>query len=528
MKRLIYLLIFSISILSFSQEKRSLFYYNNSKLYRSKTKTYDSVSKTLDSLVNSGYFTLKKDSIIRKENDVFIYVKTGRNYEKTHLILDSISQKVFEKKEIYTHNSDSVLEKIKQFYVEKGFPFVSVHQEKDENGDIKVITKLRNKRTIDAFVFDSKEKLPKSYVKQLNSRYLNRIFNLGEVKKIYDDLNTNPHINQTKKPQILYTEDSTKIYLYPKSKKNSSFNGILGINSDEQEKTKLTGNVSLNLVNLFKSFEQISIAWRSTPLESSELNTYVSIPYLYKNYLSGESNINLYRQDSTYANIKLSQKLYHQINEKQSLGISFLYESSNYIPIASSDFEDYQKTGIGLHYNYKKRRNSRLIPFSDYLGLSLYSLKNKREISSNITQYQIDLKGEKLIPIYKKNHLNLSFDGFTLLSDEFQQNELRRVGGFNSILGFNEDVFFVSSYAIGSLEYRYLSSDELYLSVFTNYAWIENKLNTIQDRLFSTGFGFGFLTKFGVFSLHYALGKTSESSFDFQQSKIHIGIQSFF
>jgi len=528
MKRIIFLMFFYV-LFTNAQEKR-VHYFDDLKLINVQNKELEFIFQPLDSLLNAGFYTLKKDSISEKENNIYIYFRKGNNFQKSKLVLDKDSYNVLKDSIIYTSNVDSILNLVKNHYLEKGFPFVRIKSENKSANEIAVSTILNEKRFINKFVYSEGSKLPKSYKKQLNKFYLNQDFTKKNIELINNELLSNEFIDQFKNPQVLYTKDSTNVYIYTKNRKNSNFDGVLGFNSDNQNKVRLSGNVTLNLVNLFNSFEKIALAWRSTALESTELKINVNIPYLFRNYIGSESSIQFFKQDSTYANIQLIQKIKHQISQNQSIGLSTIYEQSNYVikENPNLEFQDYQKSGIGLHYSYLKRRASRLLPFSTVVNLEALSLTNKREISENLTQYQLEGRFERLQQIYNKHYLYYKLNAFALFSDEFQQNELRRIGGFQTVRGFNEDLFFVDSYLINSLEYRYLSSESIYLSVFSDYAWIQNKLQNQNDQLMSFGIGFGVNTKFGIFSLNYAIGKTSETNFDFQQSKIHLGVISFF
>ena len=63
-----------------------------------------------------------------------------------------------------------------------------------------------------------------------------------------------------------------------------------------------------------------------------------------------------------------------------------------------------------------------------------------------------------------------------------------------------------------------------YISVFGDYGFVENKSSGLNENLLGLGTGISFLTQLGVFNLSYAVGKQSDSSFDFRNSKIHFGI----
>lgn len=527
----IYCIVIFLLLFNFVKSQNQRVTYYNDKIEFLTHQTHD-FSKTLDSLVSNGFYTLKIDSIQEEKNKKKIFIQLGKKFKNYEYILDDDSKNVFQKSDYQSFIIDNLLNKIKNHYENLGFPFVEVKSKTDVlKNQVFITTKKREKRTINELIYNKKIKIPSSYKKEINQLFVGKEYSKNNLQKISEFIKKNEFINQIENPKVLFTIDSTKIYLYTQNKKNSNFDGILGINTNNQNQTRLTGNVSLNLINIFGGFEKIALNWNSSAIESSELAIKLQFPYLMKNYLGSETEIRIFKQDSTYANTFLKQKLFHRIALNKQIGFSTLYENSNYVIVLnpSLDFQDYQKTGFGIHYNQQNRRNSRIFPFNEQFEINAYSLTNNREIDGKLNQYSLEIRYEKLFSLFKQKHfIYLKSLGFSLLSDVYQQNELKRIGGLKTIRGFNEDVFFADTYLLNQLEYRYLSSDDLYFSIFSDFGWIQNKQINIQNNLLSFGLGFSFLNKFGLFSFQYAIGKTNEIPFDFQQSKIHIGITSYF
>jgi len=141
-------------------------------------------------------------------------------------------------------------------------------------------------------------------------------------------------------------------------------------------------------------------------------------------------------------------------------------------------------------------------------------------------QYEVGINAFHIFKIFDKHLLKTQIEGFGLFGEEefFSENELYRIGGFGSLRGFNEESIFASAYGIGSLEYRYMPNDGFYISLFGDYGFVENKSSGIDENLLGIGTGISFLTQLGVFNLSYAVGKQSDTNFDFRNSKIHFGI----
>ena len=66
--------------------------------------------------------------------------------------------------------------------------------------------------------------------------------------------------SEIKKPEILFTKDSTIIYLYLKKEKSNSFEGFLGFSTNQQSnKIELNGNIDLKLISNLNSGEELHL-----------------------------------------------------------------------------------------------------------------------------------------------------------------------------------------------------------------------------------------------------------------------------
>ena len=99
-----------------------------------------------------------------------------------------------------------------------------------------------------------------------------------------------------------------------------------------------------------------------------------------------------------------------------------------------------------------------------------------------------------------------------------------------TLRGFDEESINASSYAIGTIEFRYLLEQNSYTYLFIDGGYYENK--SIEEYKSDTPFGFGlgisFETKAGIFSLNYALGYQENELAPIRAAKIHFGFVNFF
>lgn len=532
--------------LVFSQEKNDSIYQffdfkPEKSLYEAdfqKRITQDSVLyQTLDSLKSIGYYTLKLDSV-RDQN---IYLNKGKMYKKIWVKNDTI----FQQNEDWfaVKNLDSLIQKVSDRYAERGFPFTELKIRplgyKDGEAQVALDLQLFGARTIDGVKVEGYEKLSKGYIRYGLGLKKGKIYNESELKKISERMSFNHLIEEARPPQTLFNTDSTTVYLYVKKVKSNIFDGVLGFGNDENGEFQLNGNVKIELNNNFNGMERIHLNWIATPDKSTSLDLKVRVPYLFRSAVGTETNFNMYRKDSVFVNTKIEERLFYQISMTANLGLNLSYESSNFVlddhPELAMLYDDFNKSGIGLSYELMLPAQNRLLEGKSAISLLGKALTRKSRETDPLTeeitetsapQYEVGINAFHIFKIFDKHLLKTQIEGFGLFGEEefFSENELYRIGGFGSLRGFNEESIFASAYGIGSLEYRYMPNDGFYISLFGDYGFVENKSSGIDENLLGIGTGISFLTQLGVFNLSYAVGKQSDTNFDFRNSKIHFGI----
>lgn len=505
--------------------------------FEKKTINDSTIFYTLDSLRTIGFYTLTLDSV----KTPYIYLNKGKMYKNIWVKNDTI----FNKKEEWfpIQNLDSLIHNIQFKYANQGYPFseFKIIPLGYKNGEAQVELKLNllPQRTIDHIEVIGYEKLSKGFIKNNLGLKIGEPYNEKKLLDVSDQIHYNSLIKETNEPKTLFNTDSTTVYLYVEKVNSNSFDGILGFGNDENGEFRLNGNVKVELNNNFNGMELIGLNWIATADKSNSLDINVRVPYLFQSEIGTNTNFKMYKKDSTYVNLKIEERLFYQLNMNSNIGLNLSYETSNFVldesPLIHDLYEDFNKTGIGASYEFLKPTQNRLLEGRSKLFLLGKALKKKTseyEIGTNqyldtkSQQYEVGIDAFHLFKLHAQHYLKSSIkaEGIFGSEHEFAMNELYRIGGFNSIRGFNEESIIASTYGILSLEYRFMPNDGIYISAFGDYAFIENKSANINANLFGTGVGFSFLTQLGIFNMSYAVGKQPKEGFDFKNAKIHFGI----
>jgi outer membrane protein assembly factor BamA len=521
--------------------------------YTKNHKDYALLSSEIDSVQNKlfkiGY--IENDlSKIEKENDSSFFVKIQLKkkyhtiyiyYDKTNLskvLLNSVSKKVYPNYfELPISKTESTLNFINSEISNSGFPFsklsLSNIQTKTDGILIAhlIVDSQTEKRNVNNIIIKGYEKFPKSFLKHYLKIKSNQIFDLKSLKDKAEQLNSLRFAKQIKSPEVLFTKDSTTLYVYIEKVKSNTFDGFLGFGTNEQtNKIDFNGYLNLNLVNTLNYGESFSIQYKSTQSSQKLFQASVNMPYLFNTPVGLDLQLNIFKQDSSFTTINQTAKLNYQINSKHKLFIGLKSTESNNLSTTNLSLavSDYKSNYVTLGYEFTKPQYYNvLFPINSNLNIET-GFGKRKNLDTTEKQTQLILDVFKIFNLNQKNSTYLHFNSSILLSDNYFENELFRFGGINSIRGFNENSILGTSYGIFNTEYRLQLSSTIYIHSIIDLATIENKIIDTKEKLFAYGFGFGILSNAGLLKLNFANGKTNNQKFKFSNSQLHLSLTSNF
>ncbi len=528
----IFLIFFCVSLQA--QEKE--FWLINTQTDE-KTLVKDSVSavKFLDSLTQNSYYLTELRNVKKEGNKTEIYFDTGKNFNEANVKLtEEIAKSLNLKQEFFTKNLDSLKKEINASYRARGFTFNRVKskflgmQQNIPHIEISVVN--GEQRRINSFVIKGYDKVPKRFVKNLEKDFQGKIYADENLIRIYQSLQNHPFISLEKPAQTLFTKDSTQVFLFLQKRKSNSFDGIIGFGNDKTEKFTFNGSLNMNFRNMFNSFETVNIFWQRNPDKGQIFDLKTDIPYLFKSNLGLDLNVNIYRQDSTFANVKFLPSLYLHLSNRQKLGLRGTFETSSVMDSLYIQGKDFGKKGIGVWYDFTEpseielfMHKTKIRASADYIS-TLYSKDNTQISQNNFFFY-----GERNFYISGNHYLNLRAETALINSkNELVANELLRFGGWNSFRGFNENALFADFYYFGTAEYRFLAGNQAFFDVFGQYGELNNKSLSLKPKLYSFGLGFNFFLPIGLMSFQISNGNEFGNPVKFGDTKIHWGILSKF
>jgi len=515
---------------------------NSSKILQFKTykNLILSVDDSLKSLKERGYISAKVKKFI-KIDSLNYEIELMQNHKIKYIKLLNIDSLKVDIKSIITETNDNIIdfndlsEKIDssiKYLSNIGYPFAKIKLDSislinPETVESKLIIDYGSERKIDKIKIKGYEDFPLKYIKYLLGIELNTILKLDNVKNRVKILNQTNFARNLKDPEILFTRDSTILYLYIQKIKKNTFDGFLGFNSDDQSgKVKIQGYAKINLINTFNNGENIKIDFISEDNQDRFLNSEIKLPYIFNSPIGLNSGISLVKKDSLYNSRKAFLNLDFSLKD---INVGLGYESNN--STSNIDFENiesFKSELLNLFLKYESLDMTDVFMPISFKLFTKYGYGKKRQLNLNTGLKKLKIDLEKKFSVSNRFKINTRLLNERINSKNLVTNELLRFGGNNSIRGFDQNSIFADNYYLLNTSLNYYLNDTIYIYTLFDFANYENNLLAIKDNLYAGGFGFSSLTKNGQISINYAKGTNWGKSFNLKNAKLSVNFVTFF
>ncbi|MCV9927364.1 hypothetical protein OIU83_06860 [Flavobacterium sp. LS1R49] len=491
---------------------------------------------TTNNQINDSVFSIKL-SLKEKINSIHIYINKKDPILKTLFSNTKNDTVVIPYEEI-----ESILNQKLNQLEHLGYAFTKLKltniQRKKNTLYANLDFKNEKKREINSIVLNYTQNnqsniFPKGHLKQIQKKYIGQTFNQETSADIYNDFEKFTFIKQSKYPEILFTNDSTKIYIYLEKRKSNTFDGYIGFSNDDNKKLIFNGYLDINLENTLHSGEQFSLYWKSDGNKQTTFKTKIEIPYLFRTPLSLKADLEIFKQDSIFQNTKTSLALGYYTKYNTHLYIGYQStESSDIQNTNNQSIQDYKNQFTTLTFEYKKVDPQNFM-FPDKTSILITTGLGKRTNTNSTTedsnedkQHYANIDLINIFYINTKNSFYIRSKNYYLWSNTYLTNELYRFGGINSIRGFAENSLQGNNANLLITEYRYQATQNLYLHTIVDYGIYQDQTsldnNKKLNNLIGIGAGLGVITKNGLLKITLANGSTKDDKINFYNSILNI------
>ncbi len=388
----------------------------------------------------------------------------------------------------------------------------------------------RQTRRIDKIVFSESKNFPANFTKRWKKDFEKKTLNQKNLDRLYQASKSIGFMAPIKYPEVLFTNDSSKVYVsFTKNNWNQA-EGIIGFNNDEQGNLKWNGFLDLTLYNTFQMGEKFHLDWRNNGFGQNNLELEIQLPYLFGSKIGTEADLHIFRQDSTFQTTNLKWRMSYLWNMETSLFVGIqTTESSDIQNINNNTLQDFENQFyfIGLQYQFRRETIPNLIPTKYMLKLQS-GFGNRTTNTQKTNQWNLEFQGQIRWDLDQRNSLFIKGNGFYLQSENYLINELPRFGGINNIRGFIENSIQASTFSSLASEYQLKLGTNFYIHSIIDYGYFEDKSSNLKNNLKSFGIGFGLQNKNSIFHLQFANGIFGNQDFDFQNTLTHLSFKTFF
>ena len=544
--------LFLIKILltfNFAYSQQYILEFKNANESEKKLKKYKSYKDLIlaieDTLVftkKQGFYDAKVNSLIKKDslnyqvilekNQMVKYIKISNKSEFDENIIKILNKYTEIGELIKFKEIESLLDNITNVLSQSGYPFAKlgfIDHELINKSTIKVRMEIKygSKRNIDKVIVKGYENFPKNFINNIFKPGKRNSLDLDKALIQANKIDKTRFARNVKDPEVLFTKDSSALYLYLKKARRNTFDGFVSFDTDENSgKIYVEGYAKINLINTFNGGEKINFDFRSQKNQDKSLNSDIFIPYVFGTPLNFNYGLNLIQKDSSYTSNETLIDIDMVFgNFKVGLGMQS-NKSSGEEQI--ENVENFKSKLINVFSEYITFDESdELIP--ELFKISLrngYGSKEQLGNKTNFSKYSVELY--KKFNVFSKFKLLSSITRRKINSKNLVTNELMRFGGFNSIRGYDENSIFADAFTLLNTSLNYYLNDNIYILTLFDFANYSNKILNVNQDIYSGGFGLSSRTENGIISIIYSKGNNWGNSFNLKNAKINVIFVTFF
>jgi len=534
---------------NFVYSQQYILEFKNTTESEKKTKKYKSykdlilaIEDTLVLIKKQGFYDAKVNSLIRKDsfnyevilnkNQMVEYIEISNKSEFDENIVKILNKYTENGKLIRFKQIESVTKEITEILSEGGYPFGKVgfiNYKLVNSTTIKLEMEIKygSTRNIDKVIVKGYENFPKNFIKNIFKPGKSNSLDVDKALSLANKIDKTGFARNIKDPEILFTKDSSSLYLYIDKIRRNIFDGFLSFDTDENSgRINIEGYAKINLINTFNGGEKINFDFRSQKNQDRSLNSDVYIPYVFGSPLNLKYGLNLIQKDSSYtSNENLIDIDMIFGNIRSGLGLQTNKSTSEE---EIENIENFKSKLINVFSEYIILDNSdQLIPELFKISLRYGSgLKEQSADKTNFSKYSVEL--HRKFNLSSKFKLQSSITRRKINSKNLVNNELLRFGGYNSIRGYDENSIFTDGYTLLKTSLNYYLNDTIYIYTIFDLANYSNEILDLNEDIYSGGIGFSSRTDNGIVSISYSKGNNWGNSFNLKNAKINVIFITFF
>jgi hypothetical protein len=367
-------------------------------------------------------------------------------------------------------------------------------------------------------------------------------YNESSYQTIPQKINRISFLTLRQPQDISFQDGKAWTYLDLSEGSTGSFQGILGVlpNQSAGQGVLVTGNLDLQLLNLFRSGKELNFGWAQFAEQSQRLEAAYRHPFIAGTALHLNTSFKLFKQDTSFLNRESSISGSFYVAPQVEMGFGYQRQNATVLTTQLSVISDRNWLDFDQDwYLWSIRKGlDRIVKAKNQTVFSTDFAIGRRQVKRNFrlpiafydtielqkTNFKWEGQAQIQRQLSKQSFLYGSFS-FAHLNNSPSVNQFYRIGGLQTFRGFNEQFFYTPTYVVTQLEGRLFFEEQSYVFVFYDQGFLKIKEWSTPLGL---GAGFSLLTNSGLFSFAMALGRSSDIPMELANMKIHFGYLSKF
>jgi len=556
-----------LSGISFAQDSLALKYEIRGEVTRGGEKFFsrheaveDFVKSLIRDLRSQGFLMahIQKNEQHDRSRDVMVV--TGDRFKWLHVSGGNVPQwlqekvgfdpKKFSKTPISHQEVLRVFDGILRDRENKGYPFAEVKLDSIRQSEEGISASLYLVNgpliTFDSLQVQGGTKINPAYLSKYLDIVPGELFSQKKVDEAMGRLNRLRAIKILAAPYLSFQNSEATVYFALADRDVNTIDGIVGFlpNEVEQNKILVTGQFDLELFNVSGRGRDYKLHWQRLRQYTQNLYLSAEEPMVFGSGIDVNAIFSLLKEDTTFINRDFNLGFSHQIGPMVDIGFFTSWRSGDLLSVPALEDEtlpdvlDYRYNNYGTKLSLFHLDDA-FLPKRGWGAEFELGVGNKKVLQNTGIQDElyddIDLES---IQYYSKfsleNYWNWTrrflarsrISGGLIEGGNLLKNDMFRLGGLNTIRGFNENFFFANRYVYTNFEPRFYFEEQSYFMVFVDWARLEQKGRMEAkktDHVFSLGGGLSFEAGNGAFQFVIGLGKSNEQQMGANYAKVHFG-----
>ncbi|MBM3432365.1 MAG: hypothetical protein FJX92_05090 [Bacteroidetes bacterium] len=397
------------------------------------------------------------------------------------------------------------------------------------------------------------------------------LYSKEKLSRVDGLLRNLPYAEWEKPADLSWLATGSVLNVYLRPRRSSQINALIGFLPDNTQtvnrKLLITGEANVLLRNSFGRGETIGLNWQQIQVRSPRLSLLYRNPFVFGTGMGLDLSFDLFRKDSSFLNLQARMGMQYISGPGETGRLFFQWNQSVVTPGGINtnriiqerrlpETVDLTNVNMGLEYEWERtdyrfnprsgwearvqatggtkriRPNNDILKLKDPLDPSFDFARLYDSVSWKTYLVRLRMQGARYIPLRGgRSTLKLGAQVGHIQSGSVFRNEQFQIGGFRTLRGFDEESQYLTSYALGTVEWRLLAGQNSYFYVFSDGGWGESRVTSqpiFRYTYLGAGLGLNVETKAGLINLAWALGRRSDADWNVRQSKIHLGWVNYF